>query len=271
MSWIEHIREVKSLNLFKQFIKSLYSPRDIASFRFQGIGKSILYVFLLCLLSIVPASVYGSIVISGGIAAAEKASTSLPDFTIQNGQLTAETDKPVEMKQGDIILVLDPTGTFTRNEIEQKQNAIGILKDEFVFATNGISQVLPYSGAGDIAVNKDQLVSLAQQAGDLQAAFIGGFVFILYLISSFSKFVEVTVLALLGLIIRNMLRKKISFKQSWVMAAYAVTLATIFFTVMSALQASVPSQGLVLWFVHVVILYLAVKEVPSKKEPEVIV
>ena len=42
------------LNIFKQLIVSLYSPKDISSFIKQGIGKTILYVLLLTLISLLP-------------------------------------------------------------------------------------------------------------------------------------------------------------------------------------------------------------------------
>ncbi|XYJ24178.1 DUF1189 family protein [Bacillus velezensis] len=38
------------LNIFTALLKSTYSPADIAKTRFQGIGKAILYVFLLSVL-----------------------------------------------------------------------------------------------------------------------------------------------------------------------------------------------------------------------------
>lgn len=38
------------LNIFTALWKSTYSPADIAKTRFQGIGKAILYVFLLSVL-----------------------------------------------------------------------------------------------------------------------------------------------------------------------------------------------------------------------------
>ncbi|HEY4551696.1 MAG TPA: DUF1189 family protein [Bacillaceae bacterium] len=41
-------------SLFTLFYKSLYSPKEIAKFRFLGIGKIIQYIFLLMLFSAVP-------------------------------------------------------------------------------------------------------------------------------------------------------------------------------------------------------------------------
>ena len=40
------------MNIFKQLIVSLYSPKDIAKFHQQGIGKTILFVFFLTLISV---------------------------------------------------------------------------------------------------------------------------------------------------------------------------------------------------------------------------
>ncbi|MGD7009370.1 DUF1189 domain-containing protein [Metabacillus sp. 84] len=256
------------MNVFKQLVKSLYSPKDIASFRFQGIGKTILYVFILCAAAIIPASILLGLTISSSIdAVQESISSDIPDFAIENGELTSEANKPVEIKSGDMIIVLDPTGTYTEKEIEQKQNAIGILKNDFVLASNGTAQVFPYDQAGNLTVTKDQITDLANQTGQLKPVIVSAVIMILYLITAFSKFVEVTILALLGLLIRNLVKKKANFKQLWVMSAYSITLATIFIALMTSLQAAVPSQGLVVWFVHLVMLYLAMKELPARKEP----
>ncbi|PEL32622.1 DUF1189 family protein [Bacillus pseudomycoides] len=42
------------MSVFMQLVKSLYSPKDMALFRFQKIGKTILYITLLCLIATIP-------------------------------------------------------------------------------------------------------------------------------------------------------------------------------------------------------------------------
>lgn len=49
------------------------------------------------------------------------------------------------------------------------------------------------------------------------------------------------------------------------MSAYSITLATAFFVIMDSLQAVVPSQQLLYWFVNFIMLFLAVKEIPPAK------
>ncbi|MEM1502182.1 DUF1189 family protein [Domibacillus sp. 8LH] len=43
------------MSLFKRFSKSLYSPKYIASFRFESIGKTITYIFFLSFIMFLPA------------------------------------------------------------------------------------------------------------------------------------------------------------------------------------------------------------------------
>ncbi|WML30690.1 DUF1189 family protein [Neobacillus sp. OS1-32] len=59
------------MNIFKQLVKSIYSPKDIALFRLQGIGKTILYVFLLTFISILPSIVFLSSALTSGLSTAK--------------------------------------------------------------------------------------------------------------------------------------------------------------------------------------------------------
>lgn len=88
------------MNVFQLFIKSTYSPRDIAKTRFQGIGKAILYVFLLSVLFAIPTAYYVS---SGTVKSMNGFKTVLnkdfPDFTISNGKLQTDEKKPRNRRQ----------------------------------------------------------------------------------------------------------------------------------------------------------------------------
>ncbi|MEH7657359.1 DUF1189 family protein, partial [Bacillus velezensis] len=51
------------MSIFTQLAKSVYSPKDMALFRFQKIGKTILYIMLLCLITTIPRTFfYGSFI-----------------------------------------------------------------------------------------------------------------------------------------------------------------------------------------------------------------
>ncbi|OLN23371.1 hypothetical protein BTO30_05250 [Domibacillus antri] len=72
------------MSIFKQFIKSLFSPKHIAAFRMQGIGKTINYLFFLALLMCVPMIVYMFLyVISGSESAKGIVEAELPVLALK--------------------------------------------------------------------------------------------------------------------------------------------------------------------------------------------
>ena len=135
------------MNIFKQFILSLYSPKDIASFRNQGIGKTILFVFFLSLVSIIPTAYYFSTAIQASVPAIKSTFTEdLPDFTIKNGMLTDHSEKPVKINKNNITIYMDDSGEITAQQIARESiTAIGFLQNEMVFTTGGEIQSAPYS------------------------------------------------------------------------------------------------------------------------------
>lgn len=254
------------MNIFKQLYVSIYSPNTISKFRFQGIGKTILYVFILSLLSTLPTAIYFSNSLSEGLKNFDKTlKEDLPSFTIENGLLSAELDKPVEIKEDDFFIILDDTGAYGVEEIETKENAIGILSDKFVFAANGQAQTYEYSLL-NMTISKEDIMEITSQFNQILPIVLSIMVVVMYLFSAFIKFIEITVLALFGLAFKNSLQRKVNFKQLWVVAAYSTTLATIFFIIMDSLQVMVPSGFFLNWFVHLIVLFLVLREIPPLKK-----
>jgi chromate transport protein ChrA len=86
------------------------------------------------------------------------------------------------------------------------------------------------------------------------------------LIASGSKFIEISILAMIGLLFKNGLSRNVNYRHLWILSVYSVTITTIFFTVMDALQTTVPLDFYINWIVNMFILYLAIKEIPSNKK-----
>ncbi|WP_170289314.1 DUF1189 domain-containing protein [Metabacillus lacus] len=254
------------MNVFQQFAKSTYSPKHISMFRFQGIGKTILFVFLLSILAALPAAINLATGIQQGLAGLDTAvEEELPDFTIANGTLTSEDNQSVEFKKDDFFIVFDPTGSFTEEELQAKRNSVGLLQEEFVLVINGQAQTYSYSLVNG-PLSKGDILEYMDGFKSLFPIFISVFIFFIYLFTAAAKFIEITLLAAIGLLIKNIMQKNLNFKQLWVMSAYSVTLATVFFAVMDLLHANVPSALMINWFIHFMILYMAVKEVPGRKK-----
>ncbi|PLR85933.1 DUF1189 domain-containing protein [Bacillus canaveralius] len=251
------------MNIFKQFFKSLYSPKDIALFRFQGIGKTILYIFFLTLLSIIPSSYFLSTALIDGVnTARESIEEDMPDFTIENGQLSSEENRPVTINKDGFTIIVDPTGAVSEKDLSNEDNAVALLQNELVLVAGGQDQVHPYSMLG-LNLTKNDVTQLLTNLDSMMGILVPVMIVVIYLFSSAIKFVEISILAFFGLMLKNLAGRNLQYRHLWRMAAYSVTLPTIFFAIMGALQTQVPGGFLIHWFVSLLMLYLAIKEIPK--------
>ncbi|MEH7178764.1 DUF1189 domain-containing protein [Neobacillus vireti] len=254
------------MNIFKQFYKSTHSPSNIASFRFQGIGKTILFVFFLTFISILPTIYYLSTLLTAGIESTKSVITEdIPSFTIDNGVMSADSDVPITIDKGDFTIIVDPTGVITNEEVEDEGNAIALLKNEFAVSSGGRIDTYPYSMLEGLTLTKDDFKEMVNTVDGMKGIIIPIMSAFIFLFSSAISFIEVSILALIGLALKNLASRSISYRHLWRMAAYSVTLPTVFFTIMAALNTTVPNSFIINWFVEIIILFLAIKEIPSKK------
>ncbi|MCQ6273681.1 DUF1189 domain-containing protein [Bacillus sp. V3B] len=254
------------MNIFKQLIVSLYSPKDISTFRQQGIGKTILYVFFLTLLSVLPSFYYFSTSITAGFHALEETvQNELPSFTIENGELISDEQSPITINKNDFTIIFDSTGTVDQTNASRSDNTFFLLKNEVIYSDSGQTQSMPYSTFGNVNIAKEDLLSFFTSIDSILPIMIPVIDTVIYLFSASIKFIEISVLALFGLVLKNMMLKNMSYRHLWRMATYSVTLPTIFFTIMEGLKTTVPNAFFIHWFVAIMMLMLTLKEIPSEK------
>ncbi len=257
------------MNIFRQLVKSLYSPKDIASFRFQGIGKTILFVFLLMFISIIPNAVYFTSLAKNGIdAVQETVKKDLPSFTLNHGTLHSDQKDPVRVQKGDFTVIFDSTGDTTPEDLKNQYATLGILKNSLVFSDGTNIQNSPYTSFGDISIRNKDVVSFMNSV-DSYLYIVGPILLILfYLFVSAVGFIKISILAFGGLFIANSLKRKLVYRQSWRMTAYSMTLSTFFFLIMDALHTQIPGGFMLDWLVSLLILFLSIKEMPLPKSKQ---
>jgi len=189
----------------------------------------------------------------------------LPPFTIENGELLSDEPVPITINKSDFTFIFDSTGTLDQTAIDRADNTIFFLKDELVYSASGVSQSMPYSMLGNITITKDDLSELLTSVDSILPIMIPVTAAVVYIFSAVMKFIEISIMALFGLALKNIIGKKVSYGHLWRMSAYSVTLPTLFFTIMEALKTIVPSGFFIHWFVALIMLFLALKEIPSEK------
>lgn len=254
------------MNIFQRFYKSLYSPKDIATYRFLGIGKTILYVFLLMLLSTLPSLYHFSKMSMTALNEGKQIfMKELPPFKIENGNLTSNIQKPVILEKNGFNIVLDPVGKYSQKDIEKQGNSVALLKDEFVIVTDRNSQNFPYSALQGMEIeNKDIDQFLTSMRGVLWIIIPIAFI-ILYLFTAAIGFIKVSIFAGIGVLIAGTLNRRLHYRQSWRIAAHVITLPTIFFLIMDTLKTVVPGGLLINWIICLIFLYMSIHEIPKPK------
>ncbi|WP_409251375.1 DUF1189 domain-containing protein [Bacillus sp. SCS-153A] len=254
------------MNIFKQLYKSLYSPKDIAAYRFQGIGKTILYIFLLVLVSIVPAAYHLTTFTNQAIREGmETVENELPPFAIKNGTLNTQSEEPIKIEKERLTIVLDSSGSVQPTELGSEIHAVGLLEDQFAIVTAGEVQTFPYSLFDGLDADNGDIVSFLSSLDSLKGIILTVFIVILYLFSAGITFIKVSLFAILGLLFASVLNRKLPYRQSWRITAYSITLSTIFFTIMEMLNTFIPASFFLDWVVIALVLYLSIKEIPQRR------
>ncbi|MDQ0213886.1 hypothetical protein J2S13_000280 [Oikeobacillus pervagus] len=254
------------MNIFTQFVKSLYSPKDMATFRFQGIGKTILYVFFIMLISIIPFSYHFTMMVNQGVKAMKDTTNEIPAFTIKNGILSSEQNETKILSKDGMKIVFDPTGNITAEDIEKEKDAIGILKDEFIISSNGNVETLQYSMVEGLNLSKQKLNSYLNALDSSLGIFLPIIIFLSYLFVSAMGFIKITIFASLALLIRQ--GRKLSYKQSFRITAYCITLPTVIFTLFSLFKIAIPFGFLINWALIILMLYLTIQAMPIPKKKQ---
>ncbi|WP_456278271.1 DUF1189 domain-containing protein [Bacillus sp. AK128] len=254
------------MGIIQQWIKSLYSPKDIAKLRFQTIGKTILYVFLLTFLSIIPTSIYNSMDIVKAVNVFDEIiDTTLPDFSIEDEKLVSNIEEPTLYNVNGIYVLFDPTGEWTVEELEKYENSIGFLSSELAYHSNQFTQSLPYDMLGDLPLTKDTLSEYVETFSGILPILLSLIILASYLFAAAIKFIEISIFALFGLSIASLLKRNLPYRRLWVLSAYCITLAVTFLMLMNLMKINVISSYFVYWFVTLIMLYLTLKEIPIKK------
>lgn len=258
------------MNIVKQFGKSIYSPKDVALFRFQGIGKTIGYVFLLMFISTLITGIsLGMDFLNWASITNTKIINELPNFELKKGILTSELNSPIiqEDIESGFTFIFDTTGEISANDVLKYPNAVGLLKKEAVFVNEKDTQRLPYSSFEDLTLNKDTVVSFTDKLDSIVIVILPILFLFIYLFQSSLKFIGISFLALIGIVIAKQIKRKLRYQNLWILSAYAVTIPTLFFAITDALKITINFAFLLYWATAIIVLYLIIKEIPKAKTP----
>ncbi|WP_338750128.1 DUF1189 domain-containing protein [Bacillus sp. FJAT-52991] len=254
------------MNIFQQFIKSLYSPKHIGFFRFQGIGQTISYVFFVMLISCSPFVIYSTHMTTSVLGDLQTSiKKDLPSFTIEDGILTSSFTKTKVAQNGDTEIIFDPSGTVSAIDIQNKEQAIGLLKNEIVLSIQGQTQSFPYLFPTAKNVTNEQVVSYIDTLQSYLVIFLPVLFLMYYLFVSAVGFIKVSIFAALGSLMNKGLKRKIEYRHSFRIAAYAITPSIVIMTILGFAHIQLPYSFLLNWLLTILMMYFTIRAIPLPK------
>ncbi|EIT85183.1 hypothetical protein A374_10585 [Fictibacillus macauensis ZFHKF-1] len=254
------------MTLLTIFKKSLL-PSTLSQLRFSSVKKAIGYLFVLILLTSLPYSIILSATIQEGVHAfKEGITTGISSFTIEKGQFHSELTQPLISQHNGVTVIFDSTGTYSPQDVLKQKNVIAFLQKDIIFSLQNTSQISPYASLFKEKLTKKEVEGWIAHYESLlwiiySLIIIGSYLFALLL-----KFIGVSVLAIIGLVLASILRKNINYQRLWILAAYTVTLPTILFAVFQLVSLNLPFSFSLYWGFAIVLFYLVLRKIPSAKK-----
>ncbi|MCR6110432.1 DUF1189 domain-containing protein [Bacillus sp. A301a_S52] len=255
------------MNIFKQFIKSLISPQTIASFRFQKIGKAILYVFFLMFIACIPLAIQIGSGLNSLFNTVHTYVDELPSFYVENGVLASdELNEPYIAETDHGFIIIDPTGDLNPVDTSEYDVAYALLERSAVITIAGEPEVVGYQEIG-VPFSSDELLSMVETVNNLFPLILSLIVLGVYLVGTGVKFIVILLLSLIMLLMKSSMANQLSYKQCWILSVYTATLPTIIIVLFGTLNLlGIPLLFVLYWIIAIIIITYVLKGIPKPKE-----
>ncbi len=164
-----------------------------------------------------------------------------PEFTFKDGKLTVDSEVPLRYGDSDYRYIIDTTGK-TKSSILNDESGMLITKDS-IYQKDFFGKIskVPLSSFKGINFNRKDIEKILPKLKIIDILII-----IFYPIKFFIGYiVNALILALLGLILRNILKMKLTFGDCFKLSFYALTLPTTFKLIIIAIDK--PMSGFSLY------------------------
>ncbi|WP_100331577.1 DUF1189 domain-containing protein [Bacillus xiapuensis] len=259
------------MTILKQFAKSLYSPKTIAMFRFQGIGRTIGYIFFITLVVSLPFIVRFSLMTTSGMEALkESVAADLPEFAIKDGELISAANETIAVQARETAIIFDPSGSVHPQDLQNEKQAFGFLRKEFALAVNGQVQTFSYALLHSDSLTKKEITDAADSLPSYLVIFLPAVWALYYLFIAAVEFIKVSIFAGIALLFTQFLKRRLSYRQGFRLAAYALTPSAALLVLLNLAGISFPYSFLADWLITSAVLLAAVQAIPppaAKRAP----
>jgi len=245
------------LGFFTQVKESFLNYEAYREFAFQKRGKTFKYFFVLFTLVFIIGGIRFIGDFKNGtsdIIATVK--EDVPEFRLENGELTVEGQQPIIMGEGDsAVLVIDTTGQTDDSILDRYIDGVFISKEKIVVKENPQLRIIKFSDLKDLTFDKQKLLDLLPM---LKWLFVG-IAFFAYLFSITWALITTVILALIGLFINSMMKGRLVYNNLWNIAVYAFTFPWLLEMVKNLVYPGLSYFWVIKWSLAGYILYKGIE------------
>lgn len=247
------------LNLFQQFYMSISgSYKELAK---QTFGKALVYLLVLgMVLGVVHA---GKFFVEGQHQVrmmAKVFAKQCPDFTLANGRLTVDAEKPIVLESKDSIVVIDTTGESDESILDDYEKGVFIDAERMINKKNSFTkQELLFSELKELSFTKKDVLSWMPWL-DLFLVLIAIFVIVWFI---GAKIVYALFLSLAGLILNSIYKTKMLYNNILAICLYALSFPMILLTIKIFVPGGIPFFFLFYLALAVVYVWIGIRAAKS--------
>lgn len=229
------------MNFFKNIVRSVYSPEFYQTVVKNSFGKALGYFLLFTLVISVIQILWatpGILKFPGEISKfVDEAYKSYPgdlELSVKSGQVTVNVEEPYFIKddKGINVLVIDTKTPYSATQFEKYATAVWVTKDSIFYVDSNSNGVKTQSLTQfpDTTINRDTISMLIEKVKPyiqyvVPAAIVGGLLLFYSLYSG--RLLYLLFLALLVWIVMKVMKKNLTYGQSYKVSMHAVTLAFV--------------------------------------------
>lgn len=246
--------------------KFAYSFFDFAAYKeflVQGLGKSILYIFLVTLIF---STITNLNTINKFISETSDIQTTFtktaPKFELKNGLFTIDSTEPIYYRNDGQTLIVDTSGKTNKSTVESYSDAIYIDSNELIVKQNYKTiQVMKFSDIPEFNVtNKtiQKVLYLSKIIFPVILLILDPIIsFILNLISGF------LILGPMCLFISSFMNVKLNYSKACILSFYAMTMPLLLQALLDISGMVSPEFHIIFYLITLIYCGLAIKELKN--------
>lgn len=255
------------MSLYKLFLTAFSEPKKLILGANKKFGKIFIYLLFLAVLITLPMGLQITKVIQSAQKDLGTISARIPEFSIDDNQLTAQENKGFIQQTDNFIFTFDPQGLYSAKDVQgdlignavglallQKEAVITVPTDHLMASMLPKSLItVPYDSIETNKLNKDWL---SHQLGDTsQTRLVRVLAYVFAFFPIFINFlISILMMSLIGNLWCKMSGSLLSFKQSFKIMSFAATVPVVITTVLALIRPGFDQMFVIMFLTFLIYL-----------------